>query len=62
MADEIIEELWAIKDEIAKEADYDIDRLIDLLQERQEHREESTSSSPGRKNTTCAEDATFPGK
>lgn len=35
MADEIIEELWAAKDAIAKEADYDIDKLVDLLQNRE---------------------------
>jgi hypothetical protein len=34
MADEIIEELWAAKDAIAKEADYDIDKLVDLLEDR----------------------------
>ncbi len=45
MADEIIEELWAIKDEIAKEADYDIDRLVDRLLEKQQQREVSTSNT-----------------
>jgi hypothetical protein len=62
MADEIIEELWAIKDEIAKEADYDVDKLIDLLQEKQERREESTPSNSGRENTACVDDTTFPAK
>lgn len=33
MADEIIEELRAAKDAIANEADYDIDKLVDRLQE-----------------------------
>ena len=28
MADEIIRELWRIKDEIAKEHDYDLDALV----------------------------------
>ncbi|CAD7847723.1 MAG: hypothetical protein [Olavius algarvensis Gamma 1 endosymbiont] len=28
MADEIIEELWKIKDDIAREHDYDLDTLV----------------------------------
>ena len=43
MADEIIEELWGIKDTIAKEADYDVDKLIELLQARQKQRKENSS-------------------
>ena len=42
MADEIIEELWAIKDTIAREADYDVDKLVALVQARQEQREKNT--------------------
>lgn len=38
MADEIIEELWAAKDAIAKQAEYDIDKLVDLLQAREAQR------------------------
>ena len=36
MADEIIEELWQAKDTIAQEADYDIDKLIAMVQKTTE--------------------------
>ena len=45
MADEIIEELWAIKDTLAREADYDIDKLVELLHTRQKQRRENSSIS-----------------
>jgi hypothetical protein len=35
MADEIMQELWSIKDAIAEEADYDLDRLCQRLKERE---------------------------
>jgi hypothetical protein len=35
MADEIMQELWSIKDAIAQEAGYDLDKLCQLLKERQ---------------------------
>ncbi|MBF0275118.1 MAG: hypothetical protein HQK84_07790 [Nitrospinae bacterium] len=35
MKDEIIEELWKVKDEIAKEHNYDIDKLVETLRERE---------------------------
>lgn len=35
MPDEIIQELWQIKDSMAQECDYDIDRLVANLQTRQ---------------------------
>ncbi len=38
MADEIIEELWAAKDAIAQEAEYDIDKLVDLLQAKEDQK------------------------
>ncbi len=44
MTDEIIEELWAIKDALAKEADYSVDRLIELVQARQQQRKENNSA------------------
>lgn len=34
MADEIIEELWRVKDAIAREHGYDIDRLVAALETR----------------------------
>lgn len=40
MADEIIEELWAVKDSIAKEAGYDVDKLVELVEGRQKQRRE----------------------
>jgi hypothetical protein len=41
MADEIIEELWAIKDTLAKEADYDVEKLVELVQARRDQREKN---------------------
>ena len=35
MPDEIIRELWQIKDSMAREYEYDIDRLVTHLQTRQ---------------------------
>ena len=35
MSDEIIEELWQIKDSIAREHDYDIESLVVHLQTKQ---------------------------
>ena len=35
MSDEIIEELWQIKDSIAREHDYDIESLVAHLQTKQ---------------------------
>ncbi len=35
MPDEIIQELWQIKDSMARECEYDIDMLVDHLQTRQ---------------------------
>ena len=42
MADEIMEELWAIKDALAEEADYDVDKLVALVEARHRQREEDT--------------------
>lgn len=44
MADEIIKELWAIKDALAKEAGYDVDKLVELLKARQKQRKENSTS------------------
>ena len=35
MSDEIIKDLWEIKDKIAREHGYDIDRLVTFLRTRQ---------------------------
>lgn len=35
MPDEIIQELWQIKDSMAQECEYDIDRLVAQIQTRQ---------------------------
>ena len=35
MSDEIIEELWQIKDSIAREHDYDVESLVAHLQTKQ---------------------------
>jgi hypothetical protein len=36
MADEIIQELWRIKDEMAKKFNYDMDALVAELQKQQQ--------------------------
>jgi hypothetical protein len=46
MADEIMDELWAIKDALAKEADYDVDKLVALIEAR--HRQRKEDSGKGR--------------
>jgi len=51
MADEIIEELWAIKDGIAAEAGYDVDKLVELLHERHRQRERQACPSPDQQTT-----------
>lgn len=38
MADEIIEEVWRIKDEMAREHGYDLDRLGAYFQQRERER------------------------
>ncbi len=42
MADPIIEELWDVKDAIAREHGYDVDALVDALQEKSRARGAST--------------------
>ncbi len=42
MADEIMEELWAIKDALAKEADYDVDKLVALIEAKHRQRKGGT--------------------
>jgi hypothetical protein len=44
MADEIMKELWAIKDALAKEAGYDIDKRVEIVQTRQEQRKKNSST------------------
>jgi hypothetical protein len=39
MADEIIRELWEIKDNIAREYGYDLDALVNYLKTRQKNRD-----------------------
>lgn len=38
MADEIIEEVWRIKDEIAREHGHDVERLAAYLRRREQER------------------------
>ena len=45
MADEIIKELWAVKDALAKEAGYDVDKLVELLHARQKQRKENSPTN-----------------
>jgi hypothetical protein len=44
MADEIIEELWAAKDALAKEADCDVEKLVELVQARRDQRKEKNGA------------------
>ncbi len=37
MKNPILEELWQVKDEIARECQYDLNRLADRLRRAQEH-------------------------
>lgn len=36
MVDEVLEELWRVKDEIARENDYDVRRLADSLKKTEQ--------------------------
>ena len=49
MSDEIIEELWQVKDSLAKQFNYDLDALAAELQRRQKE--------SGRRIVNLAEDA-----
>ena len=45
MSDQIIEELWQIKDSIAREHDYDIESLVAHLQTKQRPAESASCGS-----------------
>ena len=47
MADEIIAEVWRIKDEIAREHGYDVDRLGAYFRERERQRAQRERKSAG---------------
>ncbi len=47
MADEIIEEVWRIKDEIAREHGYDLDRLGAYFRERERRRAQREEERSG---------------
>ena len=57
MADEIIEEVWRIKDEIAREHGYDVDRLGAYFRERERQRAQRERESAGPAEGTAAGDA-----
>ena len=42
MADEIIRELWQIKDDIASKYDYDLKKLVKYLQEKERNGKHKT--------------------
>ena len=47
MADEIIEELWRIKDDMAREHGYDIDRLAAYFRRREREVREARAATGG---------------
>ena len=49
MVDEIIKELWDIKDQIAKEHGYNIDRFVAYLREMSEKKDSHAIDSSGLK-------------
>ena len=53
MPDEMIEEVWRIKDELAREHGYDVDRLGAYFRERERQRAQREKESAG----TAAGDA-----
>ena len=57
MADEIIEEVWRIKDEIAREHGYDVDRLGAYFRERERQRAKREGKRAGPAEGTAAGDA-----
>lgn len=56
MADPIIEELWQIKDAIAEEHNYDVDALIDHLQEQGKNRKNTVVDLAARKRAARKKD------
>jgi hypothetical protein len=42
MKDEVIEQLWQVKDDIARECGHDLNKLADLLRKRQNQRKHKT--------------------
>ncbi|MFP4501355.1 MAG: hypothetical protein ACLFTT_10190 [Candidatus Hydrogenedentota bacterium] len=49
MSDPVIEELWNIKDAIAKAHNYDVDALLDHLEEQGKHRKNELVDLAARK-------------
>lgn len=47
MADEIIEELWRVKDEMAREHGYDVRRFADYIRRREQEREAREARAAG---------------
>lgn len=54
MADEIIEEVWRIKDEIAREHGYDLDRLGAYFRERERQRAQGEQEGAAAAEGTAA--------
>jgi len=52
MADEIIKELWEIKDDIAREHGYDIDALVGDLQSKRRAKDQQAVDLCARKRAT----------
>ena len=44
--DEVIQEVWRIKEEIATQYDYDVHKYVQALREKRSHNKEKKSSPP----------------
>lgn len=62
MADEIIEEVWRVKDEIAREHGYDIDRLAAYFRRRGREREAREARAAKEGGESAAADGQHAGK
>ena len=56
MADEIIEELWRVKDEMAREHGYDVRRLAAYIRSREREREARESRAAKKGGESSAAD------
>ena len=60
MPDEIIKELWEIKDRIAEEFDYDLDAFVDYLQTKEREKNQQVVDLRARKKTAQSDPISEP--